>query len=130
MPLKPFKAFLADSGKTSTDPVIAESEVNPKADLYTRHIHVHIENPRSPNGYSKHLVKVHNSGDAAKARARAEEHMRAKGHKVVGSSIHKEVKNPARISSPEEKMRAREKHWHRTGVSSATTNWMRQQGML
>ena len=92
----------------------------PKHYDLTVHVHSH------PTGKLKRTFKAGPHASESSAHKAAHAFYAKKGIKV--KSV--ETKRSYRPMSPEDRMKARERHWHRTGVSHSTTAWMKQHGFL
>ena len=95
----------------------------------THHFKVKTDHPtdRIKNG----SIKIHSRKGLESAREFARKHYESQGHTNV-SLVHQKTtafKGPSK-STPEQRMKGRERHFLRTGVSKGTTDWLRARGML
>jgi hypothetical protein len=77
-------------------------------------------------------MRVHSRKGLDSARDAAQKHYESQGHTNVQlthikTTPHKDKKFK---TSPEQRMKGRERHFNRTGVSKGTTDWLKARGML
>ena len=121
---------LKESATESIEETIDQLDEDTKgsADKVTHIFHIKTTHPTAPK---KGVMKFSTRQDLKTAAATVKKHYEGQGHTDVSVVYNKTVavKKPS-TSTPEQRMKARERHWHKTGVSKNTTNWLKQRGML
>lgn len=91
-----------------------------------KHYVLDVEVHSHPTGKLKRKFKAGEHESEEHAHKAAHDFYKNKGIKVKSVK----TRRAYRPMSPEAKMKARERHWHKTGVSKSTTSWMKSQGYL
>jgi hypothetical protein len=92
--------------------------------------HFKIKTDHATSPIKKGLMRFTSNRDMEHARAATIKHYEGQGHTNVQATHIKSVPAKVSKSTPEQRMKGRERHWLRTGVSPQHVERMRRDGWL